>query len=73
MELIVDYRLGLDIGTSSVALAAFSLDANQQPQELVYLDEYIFSEPVEPKTLALKNSTRRTKRLMCRQLDCKKA
>ena len=29
MELIVDYRLGLDIGTSSVALAAFSLDANQ--------------------------------------------
>ena len=45
----MDYRLGLDIGTSSVALAAFSLDANQQSQELVYLDEYIFSEPVEPK------------------------
>ncbi|MBL0231200.1 MAG: hypothetical protein IPP76_10525 [Moraxellaceae bacterium] len=69
----MDYRLGLDIGTSSVALAAFSLDANQQSQELVYLDEYIFSEPVEPKTLALKNSTRRTKRLMRRQLDRKKA
>ncbi|HNN29660.1 MAG TPA: hypothetical protein PKL36_11530, partial [Agitococcus sp.] len=67
------YRLGLDIGTSSVALAAISLDEQQQFQQLVYLDEYIFGEPIEPKTLALKNNTRRTKRLMRRQLQRKKA
>lgn len=69
----MNYRLGLDIGTSSVAIAAFRLNDQKEPCELIHLDEYIFGEPVEPKTLALKNNQRRLKRLMRRQLDRKKA
>lgn len=67
------YRLGIDIGTSSVALAAYELNEHSQPVRLVYLDELIFGEPVSPGDFVLNNAVRRQKRLMRRNWARKKA
>jgi CRISPR-associated endonuclease Csn1 len=61
------YRLGIDLGTSSIGTAAYSLGDNNDIQDLIYLDSYIFGEPVDPKALVTKNTDRRSARLIRRQ------
>jgi CRISPR-associated endonuclease Csn1 len=67
------YKMGIDIGTSSVAISAYALNDHGEPTNLIYLDEWIFGEPVSPGDFVLTNATRRTKRLMRRTLARKKA
>ncbi len=60
--------MGLDIGTTSVAVACYAVDGdNHENHQLEFLDSVIFSEPVEAKTLAMLNQARRAKRLARRQ------
>jgi CRISPR-associated endonuclease Csn1 len=65
------YRLGIDLGTSSIGIAAYSLggDNNNEIQDLIYLDSYIFGEPVDLKVT--KNTNRRFARLVRRQTERK--
>ncbi|MDR0735008.1 MAG: hypothetical protein LBG16_04935, partial [Elusimicrobiota bacterium] len=66
------YRLGIDLGTSSIGVAAYSLNENNKIQNLEYLDSYIFGEPVytsQGKQLKTLNSQRRTARLARRQIE----
>ena len=61
------YRLGIDLGTSSIGAAAYRIDENRRPVELVFADSYIFGEPVNPKDYTTLNSKRRAARLIRRQ------
>ena len=61
------YRLGIDLGTSSLGLAAYELDQHDNIKNLAYIDEVIFREPINPKDFTTLNSTRRSKRLARRQ------
>jgi CRISPR-associated endonuclease Csn1 len=65
------YRLGVDIGTGSVAWAAFEVNS-QGPQRLMASSTVIFGEPVLPKEMKLKNEQRRHARLLRRQVERKK-
>jgi CRISPR-associated endonuclease Csn1 len=65
------YRLGIDLGTSSMGVAAFGLDENNEIKDLIYLDSYIFGEPVVPKTMVTTNTDRRGARLTRRQIERK--
>lgn len=69
------YRLGLDVGTASLGLAAVSLSADKQPQELVWQAIRIFSEPLENDQgkLKSKKATRRQARMQRRQIDRRRA
>lgn len=69
------YRLGLDVGTASLAIAAVSLDAENQPQDLVWRTIRIFSEPLENDQgkLKSKKATRREARMQRRQIDRRRA
>lgn len=69
------YRLGLDVGTASLGLAAVSLGADKQPQELVWRAIRIFSEPLENDQgkLKSKKATRREARMQRRQIDRRRA
>ena len=42
------YRLGLDVGTASIALVAVSLDEQGQPEKITYHSDRIFEEPLDP-------------------------
>jgi len=42
------YRLGLDVGTASIALVAVRLDEEGQPAEIIYHADRIFEEPLDP-------------------------
>lgn len=42
------YRLALDVGTSSIGLAAVRLDVDRKPEEVVYHVDRIFAEPLDP-------------------------
>lgn len=42
------YRLGLDVGTASIALIAVRLDAKGNPAEIIYHSDRIFEEPLDP-------------------------
>lgn len=66
------YRLGIDIGTGSVAWAAMALDEKNQPTRLLASGTTIFGEPVLPKEMKLKNEERRRARLMRRQTERKR-
>lgn len=66
------YRLGIDIGTGSVAWAAMGLDEKNQPTHLLASGTTIFGEPVLPKEMMLKNEDRRRARLMRRQTERKR-
>ena len=61
--------MGLDIGTASSAVSAYECDEDKNPTKLILLDGIIFSEPIEAKTLALLNQSRRTSRMARRQID----
>jgi len=69
------YRLGLDVGTASLAAAALSLDTENQPQDLVWRTIRIFSEPLENDQgkLKSKKATRREARMQRRQIDRRRA
>ena len=56
------YRLGLDLGTNSIGWAVYSLDASEEPLELVDLGVRIFSDGRDPKTKEPLAVARRTAR-----------
>jgi CRISPR-associated endonuclease Csn1 len=66
------YRIGIDIGTGSVAWAAMALGEKDQPTCLLASGTTIFGEPVLPKEMKLKNEERRRARLMRRQTERKR-
>lgn len=67
------YRVGLDLGTSSVALAAAELNSNSEPVSVVYHANRIFAEPLDPgkkgATGEPKRARRRKARLARKQID----
>lgn len=68
------YRVGLDVGTASVGVAAFSLDENNQPIDLKWAHVRIFDEPLEKSQAGLKSKKagRRAARMQRRQIDRRK-
>jgi CRISPR-associated endonuclease Csn1 len=71
----IPYRLGIDIGTGSVAWAAMALTTNgsiDASRGLIASGTTIFGEPVLPKEMKLKNEVRRTARLLRRQTERKR-
>jgi len=69
------YRLGLDVGTASLGLAAVSLNTDRQPEDLVWRAIRIFSEPLENDQgkLKSKKAARREARMQRRQIDRRRA
>nr|MBA3696933.1 hypothetical protein [Methylotenera sp.] len=65
------YRVGLDVGTASLGVAAFSLDNTNQPLDLVWQHVRIFDEPLEKSQAGLKSKKagRRAARMQRRQID----
>lgn len=68
------YRVGLDLGTSSAALAAVGLDSNGDPVSVIYHADRIFAEPLDPgkkkgATGEPKKARRRKARLARKQID----
>lgn len=65
------YRLGLDVGTASVGVAAVSLSEDNEPLDLVAHEVRIFDEPLEsgPGGLQSKKAARRQARMQRRQID----
>ena len=65
------YRVGLDVGTASLGVAAFSLDKDNQPLDLVWQHVRIFDEPLEKSQAGLKSKKagRRAARMQRRQID----
>ena len=67
------YRLGLDVGTASLALVAVSLDAQGQPEKIIYHSGRIFEEPLDPGKKGSvgepKKARRRRARLARRLID----
>ncbi|MGN0023467.1 MAG: type II CRISPR RNA-guided endonuclease Cas9 [Elusimicrobiaceae bacterium] len=67
------YRMGLDLGTSSIGVAIYSLDKDGKISKLEHLDSYIFGEPIKPKEMVTSNTDRRAARLIRRQMERKAA
>ncbi len=69
------YRLGLDVGTASLGVAAVSLTTDNQIQDLVWRAIRIFSEPLvnDQGKLKSKKATRREARMQRRQIDRRRA
>lgn len=67
------YRLGVDLGTSSIGTAVYKIDGEGKILSLEHLDSYIFGEPVAPKEMLTLNTARRTARLIRRQVERKAA
>lgn len=65
------YRVGLDVGTASLGVAAFSLDDTNQPLDLIWQHVRIFDEPLEKSQAGLKSKKagRRAARMQRRQID----
>lgn len=65
------YRVGLDVGTASLGVAAFSLDTSNQPLDLVWSHVRVFDEPLEKSQAGLKSKKagRRAARMQRRQID----
>lgn len=72
-KLLASYRLGIDLGTSSIGVVAYNLDAQKHISGVLHLDSYIFGEPVAPKEMVTLNSMRRAERLIRRQVERKAA
>lgn len=67
------YRLGIDLGTSSIGMALYSLREGGKINKLEHLDSYIFGEPVAPKEMVTLNTARRNARLIRKQIQRKAA
>ena len=67
----MSYVLGLDLGTSSIGVAALSLNARNEPQTILDHDVYLFKEPVTSTTSGLvsKKANRRANRQARKQRD----
>ena len=52
------YRVGLDVGTASLGLAAVSLDESNNPIDLIWKHVRIFDEPLEKSQAGLKSKRR---------------
>ena len=65
------YRIGLDVGTASVGVAAVSLSASNEPLDLIWHHVRVFDEPLEKGTGGLKSkqAARRLARMQRRQTD----
>jgi len=65
------YRVGLDVGTASLGVAAVSLDENNNPTDLIWKHVRIFDEPLEKSQAGLKSKKagRRVARMQRRQID----
>jgi CRISPR-associated endonuclease Csn1 len=65
------YRLGIDVGTASAGIAAVSLNAKGQPEQLIWHHVRIFKEPLEDNkgTLVSKKAGRRLARMQRRIID----
>ncbi len=59
------YRVGLDVGTASLGVAAFSLDDSNQPLDLVWQHVRIFDEPLEKSQAGLKSKRQVVEPLAC--------
>jgi CRISPR/Cas system Type II protein with McrA/HNH and RuvC-like nuclease domain len=68
----IQYGLGVDVGTSSIAIYAFSLE-DKKPNRPLHSDLVIFGEPVLAKEMKLKNEARRLARSMRKTLARKAA
>ena len=69
----MSYRLGLDLGTNSIGWAVFSLDTENEPENLIDLDSRIFSDGRDPKTKEPLAVERRTARGQRKILDRRKS
>jgi CRISPR-associated endonuclease Csn1 len=69
LEVFMKYRIGVDLGTTSIGIAAYSLDEQEQINDLIHLDSYIFSESVDPQKNETLNTARRAARLVRRQMQ----
>jgi CRISPR-associated endonuclease Csn1 len=69
------YRVGLDVGTASLGVAAISLDKQGQPTDLVWKHVRVFDEPLENGQAGLKSKKagRRAARMQRRQIDRRKS
>ncbi len=69
----ISYRLGVDLGTSSIGVAVYSLDEEGNIKNLEHIDSYIFGEPVDNSNgkLFTSNTSCRSARLIRRQVDHK--
>lgn len=67
----MNYRLGIDLGTSSIGVAAYELNDNNEIKDLIYLDSYIFGESITNDKKQTLNAGRRSARLMRRQVERK--
>ena len=67
----IKYKLGIDLGTSSIGLVAYELDDKDNIKGIVHIDGYIFREPIEPKKKVTENSIRASFRLRRRQVERK--
>lgn len=65
------YRLGIDLGTSSIGTVVYKTDESGNILSLEHLDSYIFGEPVDPKEMVTLNTARRSARLIRRQVERK--
>ena len=65
------YRLGIDLGTSSIGVVAYELNKDNEIKGIAHIDSYIFGEPIEPKDFSTKNSKRRDARLIRKQVQRK--
>ena len=65
------YRVGIDLGTASIGLAAVSLDASNEPDDLAWARVRIFNEPLDNSSAGLqsKQAARRAARMQRRQID----
>lgn len=65
------YRVGLDVGTASLGVAAFSLNGNNEPQDLIWRTIRIFDEPLEKSQSGLtsKKAAKRAARMQRRQIE----
>jgi CRISPR-associated endonuclease Csn1 len=65
------YRVGLDVGTASLGVAAVSLNGNNEPQDLIWRTIRIFDEPLEKSQSGLtsKKAARRAARMQRRQFE----
>ncbi|MFZ5842683.1 MAG: type II CRISPR RNA-guided endonuclease Cas9 [Pseudomonadota bacterium] len=65
------YRLGIDLGTASVAVVALHLNEQKDPTDVLWHMDRLFSEPTEKGTTGRepKRAARRKARLQRKQID----
>lgn len=67
----IKYKLGVDLGTSSIGLVAYEIDDNNTVKDIIHMDSYVFGEPIVPKDKVTKSSQRRSARMIRRQIERK--